>query len=159
MDTMKYVEYMLKNYTEIKTDIELLKFDLECFEGIKHEETIEDLTFSHSNNERVQTSALADRTSKVAMIYKQVTARLNKESINEIKRKISLNEFEISRLEYCVRKLKIPIGNIIEDLYFNKLSMDKICIKASVSERTVNRYRKKGLEELADMYEKRRLAI
>ena len=82
--SVEYVEYLLKNYNEILKDIDQLKFEYEAFKDIASDEVIESLSFSSSNDERVTTSNVSDKTCKIALIYNEVAKRMNKESREEI---------------------------------------------------------------------------
>lgn len=157
METREYVEYLLKNYNEILKDIDQLKFEYEAFKDIESDEVIESLSFSSSNNEKVTTSNISDKTCKIALIYNEVTKRMNKESRQEIYKMMKATEFEIARLNYCIDRLEPQVKEVIKDIFIGKLQWKDICSKISISEKTLNKYRKKGIEDIISMFDLKRL--
>lgn len=157
METREYVEYLLKNYREILKDIDQLKFEYEAFKDIESDEVIESLSFSSSNNERVTTSNISDKTCKIALVYNEVTKRMNKESRQEIYKMMKATEFEITRLNYCIDRLEPQVKEVIKDIFIGELQWKDICSKISISEKTLNKYRKKGIEDIISMFHLKRL--
>lgn len=152
METKEYVEYLLENYNEILKDIEQLKFELETFEELVPEEMIDVMNFSTGNEERVAAYRISDKTCKIALIYTEVAKRMNSEAKEEIRKMIKATEFEIKRLNYCIDRLQPKIKEVIKGAYLNKKSWEDIRNELFISDNTLNRYRKKGIEELVIMY-------
>lgn len=159
METREYVEYLLKNYNEILKDIEQLKFEYNAFKDIEANEVIESLNYSSAGEERIQTSSISDKTCKIALIYNEAAKRMNKESREEIYKMIKAIELEIARLDYCIDRLEPQIKEVIKEVFIQKYSWSDVCRKNSISEKTLNKYRKKGIEEIVSMFDLRRLAI
>jgi DNA-directed RNA polymerase specialized sigma24 family protein len=157
VETREYVEYLLKNYNEILKDIEQLKFEYEAFKDIASDEVIESLSFSSSNDERVTTSNISDKTCKISLIYKEVAKRMNKESRDEIYKMMKATEFEITRLNYCIDRLETKIKEVIKDIFIEKLSWSEACEKCSISEKTLNKYKNKGIDKITSMFDLGRL--
>lgn len=152
METKKYIEYLLENYNEILKDIEQLKFELETFEDLVPEEMIDAMNFSSGDEERVASYTVSDKTCKIALIYTEVTKRMNNEAKEEIKKMIIASEYEIRKLDYCIDRLDEKVKETIKGVYVNKGSWADVCKKLYISENTLNRYRKKGIEGLVTMY-------
>lgn len=159
MNTREYVEYLLKNYNEIRADIEVLKVDIEQINNLEISEIIESLSLSPNMNERVQTSNSSDKTSKVALVYSQVMKRLTDQSRKEIQKQIVLLELELARLEICIKRLNPTIADVLRSVFFEKCSWERIRSKLNISEKTLNRYKRKGIDEICQMFENKRLAI
>lgn len=157
LDTREYVEYLLKNYNEIIKDIEQLEFEYKTFIDINPDDVIEALKFSAPKGERIQTSGISDKTCKIALIYKEESKRMNRESREEIIKMMKASEIEIKRLDYCIERLEPQIKDVIKGIFLNKASWSEICSKYSISEKTLNKYRKKGIEEIISMFDLRRL--
>lgn len=157
METKEYVEYLLKNYNDILKDIEQLKFEYTTFKDIGLDEVIESLNFSSTSGERIQTSSISDKTCKIALIYNETAKRMNKESRKEIYKMIKATEFEMTRLNYCIDRLEPAVKEVIKGIFIEKSSWNQICQKNSISEKTLNKYRKKGTEEIASMFDLGRL--
>lgn len=159
METREYVEYLLKNYNEILKDIEQLRFEYETYKNIEADEVIESLNFSSSGEERIQTSSISDKTCKIALIYREVTKRLNKESRQEIYRMIKAIEIEMTRLNYCIERLEPQVKEVVKGIFIEKLQWKDICGRNSISEKTLNKYKKKGIDEVVNMFDLKRLVV
>lgn len=157
MDTREYVEYLLKNYNEIIKDIKQLEFEYKTFIDINPDDVIESLNFSTPSEERIQTSNISDKTCKIALIYKEASKRMNRESREEIIKMMKATELEIKRLDYCIERLEIQVKEVVKGLFIEKLQWKDICVKYSISEKTLNKYRKKGIDEIIDMFDLKRL--
>lgn len=158
METREYVEYLLKNYNEILKDIEMLKFEYKAFENIDSNEVIEALNFSSANYDRSTARNISDKTCKVALIYNEATKRMNKESRGEIYKIMRSAEIEIARLNYCIERLAPAVKEVVRELFIEKCSWSYICVRNSISEKTLNKYRKKGISEIIEMFDLRRMA-
>ena len=157
METREYVEYLLKNYNEILKDIEQLKFEYKTFIEIEPNQVIESLNFSSNSEGRIQTSNISDKTCKIALIYNEATKRMNKESREEIYKMMKATEIEMERLNYCIERLEPQIKSVLKDVFIEKLQWKGICDKCSISEKTLNKYRKKGIEEIIGMFDLKRM--
>lgn len=157
MNTREYVECLLKNYNEILKDIEQLKFEYEAYKDMESEEVIEAMNFSCGSEERIQTSNISDKTCKIALIYNEATKRMNKESREEIYKMMKATELEMARLNYCIERLEPQVKEVIKDIFIEGLQWKDICSKISISEKTLNKYRKKGIEDIISMFDLKRL--
>ena len=149
MDTREYVECLLKNYNEIQKDIQQLRFEYESFKDIEKDEVIESLNFSSNSEERIQTSNTSDKTCKIALIYNEATKRMNKESKLEIYKMMKATEIEMARLNYCIERLEPQIGEVLKDVFIEKLQWKNICAKRSISSKTLNRYKNKAIDAIS----------
>lgn len=152
MEPREYVEYLLENYNDILKDIEQLKFELETFEELVPEEMIDAMNFVAGNEERIGAYREGDKTCKIALIYSEVTKRMNNEAKEEIRRMIIATEYEIKKVDYCIERLAPKIKEVIKGVYIYKKTWEEVRNEVYVSENTLNRYRRKGIEELAKMY-------
>jgi hypothetical protein len=158
METREYVEYLLKNYTKILKDIEVLKFEYKAFEDIEPIEVIEALNFSSSNYERTTKGNTSDKTCEIALIYNEAAKRMSTESRHEIYKMMKGAEIEMARLNYCIERLEPTARAVVRELFIEKCSWSYVCIKNSISEKTLNKYKKKGINEIIEMFDVRRLA-
>lgn len=157
MDTREYVECLLKNYNQILKDIEQLKFEYETYKNIETVEVIECLNFSSNCEERIQTSNISDKTFKIALIYNEATKRMNKESKEEIYKMMKATEIEMTRLNYCIERLEPQVKEVVKGIFIENLQWKDICRKNLISEKTLNKYRKKGIDEIIEMFDMKRL--
>ena len=155
METREYVEYLLKNYTNILKDIEVLKFEYNTFKDIEPIEVIEALNFSSSNYERSTKGNTSDKTCEIALIYNEAAKRMSKESRDEIYKMLKGAEIEMARLNYCIERLEPTVKAVVRELFIEKCSWSYVCIKNSISEKTLNKYRKKGIDGIIGMFDMR----
>ncbi|WP_446898823.1 DUF1492 domain-containing protein [Clostridium sp. LBM24168] len=159
METREYVEYLLKNYHQIKKEIEQLILLLESPMYDSEEETIEGLTFTAPQGERVNTSAISDKTSKIALVYKEVNAKQRTAGRKDIEKIIKTNQFELMKLENSIECLDKTLQEVIKKIYIDKNKRADICKTLFISANTLNRYRKKGIDEIVEIFKTYRLAI
>jgi DNA-directed RNA polymerase specialized sigma subunit len=159
VETKEYVEYLLKNYHQIKREIDQLVLILESPIYDSEEETIEALTFSTPQGERVSTSTISDKTSKIALIYREVNEKQKTAGRKDVEKIIKVNQFELIKLENSIAALDESLREVINGIYIQKMKRSDICRSLYISENTLNRYRKKGIDEIAMIFRTCRLAI
>ena len=64
---------------------------------------------------------------------------------------------EMARLNYCIERLEPTAKAVVRELFIEKCSWSYVCIKNSISEKTLNKYKKKGINEIIEMFDVRRL--
>ena len=151
-------ETMFKEYWNMKRELSVLEIQLMQFEGVKGDELIETLCFSHPVDDvRVQTSGTSDKTAKIALNYKEISKKLNSDWFDYlIDRKTKVVE-EISFFEYSIRFLKGNLETFVTDLVLEEMKWEKLMDKYNVSHSMVAKYRQKAIKELDKMYELRDL--
>lgn len=75
------------------------------------------------------------------------------------KETINVNQFELIKLENSIASLDKNLQEVINGIYIEKKKRADVCKSLFVSENNLNRYRKKGLEEIAIIFQTYRLAI
>ena len=78
-------------------------------------------------------------------------------SRDEIYKMIKATEFEITRLNYCIDRLEPKIKDVVKQIFIEKYSWNEACTKCSISEKTLNKYKNKGIDEITEMFELGRL--
>lgn len=147
MDTK--VEHLLKNYHEIKRSLDRLNFEIETFRGLGYAEVITALTFTNPDGERVTTSGVSDKTSRIALAYKESTDKLNCEEVKALVVRYNEQKREMDVLEYCITLLEPKLSEVITDMFINKMTWDGMCAKYHISQSTLARYRKSGVAQIA----------
>jgi hypothetical protein len=154
LNTKDYLEYLLKNYLKLKKDLEFLKYKRSCFEGITEEESIDVLTFSQPDGERVSTSNISYKTAKVALIYKKHMLTINRQGLQSIEYDIATLEYELNWLEYAIQRLDKAYLEVIKDLFMTGLTWDDICFKHRICRQTLGKYRRRALKEMIELFDK-----
>lgn len=159
MDIREHVEYLLKNYHEIKRNVEILYFEIERFAGIDYDDVIESMNYSKPEGERVSTSNISDKTAKIALAFREITDNRNKDTLRDMVKRYYEVKDEIDLIEYCVANLEKRLSEIMRDMFFNRYSWTKLCNKYYVSVAMIGKYRKKAISEIIKMYEIRQSVI
>ena len=142
----------MRNYKEVVATINMLKFELQHFQGVTDEEAIEALTFKNENVERIQTSGTSEKTARVGLIYKEYAKRINSESKTEVINTIVPLESEIKMLETAVEGLSYQECNVIKELYFTNKSLSQVAGELAMSERSVRYIRDAAIKRLNAIY-------
>ena len=159
MDTKEYVEHLLKDYHEIKRSLDRLNFEIETFRGLGYAEVITALTFTNPEGELVQTSGVSDKTSRIALIYRESTDKLNFDHVKALVMKYNTQKREMDMLDYCITLLEPRMSGIITDMFITGLSWKELRSKHCVSHTMIGNYRKKGILELERLYDVGKLVI
>jgi len=150
---MTNVEALLTNYKELKCTLDLLAFRINYFSGLSWDHIIEELTFTSPQGERVTTSGVSDKTSRIALAYQNTSYDQNKEILQELVRRHRILKGELDLLEYCITLLEEELSDIATDMFINEMDWDGVCSKYNLSRTTLHRYRRRVLESIAEMFE------
>lgn len=148
MREKSYVDYLLKNYHDIKREISGMERELQNFVPETEEETIEAMAFGEKNGEPSGGTDMVDKTGHIALLYKKVNTRVNGTAVLQIKKMIAPAKKEIERLERAIEGLEPMQKNIITDIYINKMTWEKICNSRYISQTSVWRLKNRALKEL-----------
>jgi len=159
METQEYVEYLLKNYHELRKDVEQLKFELNYLQELEPEEVIDALNYTSPQGEKVDPGRVSDKTCNIALVYREVTERINRTSKRELEKMITATEYELMKLEYCIDRLEGKISEVIKDIYLQRMSWAEVCKKHYISEKTLNKYRRQAVSKLVEMFELTKLVV
>ncbi len=117
------------------------------------------MNFSCDSGKGVSAFNMSDKTCKVDLIYNEVSKRMNNEAKEEIRKMIIASEYEIRKLQYCFDRLESRIREVIRGVYINKMPWLVISKNLLISENTISKYKRKGIEEITQMYEIGRVAM
>jgi len=148
MDIKMYVTDLLKNYHKLKSEIDLIKSDLQIFKGISYDEMIETLNFARPQFEGIRGSGISDKTCKIALNYKSDTDKSNAEICSGVYER----QTELERLEYYISRLDEKKKAIIQGLYLEDYSWEHICAEMFISRAVLQRQRDNAVNEIANMY-------
>ena len=160
MNTKEYVEYLLKNYYELKQDLKFLKYELEMFEGITGEESIDTLNFKKAEGETLSmTNVPTDKTGKIALGYNEYMDRMNMLGRKEMEFKIQSLGYELEYLTHCISRLEPKPRKVMELIYFEKVTWDNISCECDISIRYVGKIKKQAIDKVCSFYAKERPGI
>ena len=152
MNTKERVEHLLKNYHDIKRSLDRLNFEIETFRGLGYSEAITALTFTNPDGERVQSSGVSDKTSRIALAYRESTDKLNCDDVLALILKYDTQKREMDVLEYCITLLEPRLSEVTTDMFINRMTWDGMCDKYHVSRPMLSKYRKTGISLIANMF-------
>lgn len=152
METKSYVEYLLKNYHQIKREIDMLTPLVKAPREESLEETIEGMVFKTFQEEKVQSSKVSDKTANLALNYRHENERINLKMQQDLEKILRGNELELLKLERAIATLNSVQRKVIEGIYLKRQPRRLLCSQLFISENTLNRYRKKGVEQLVKVF-------
>ena len=150
MDTKEHVERLLKDYHQIKRNLENLKLEMECFS------VIEALNFAAPAGERVQNNSVTDKSSRIALIYRDVAEDQNDDILRGLVEQFYTQKIELDMLEHRINLLEPKLSGVIRGMFIEGLSWPVLGKKYSVSYATIGRYRNRGIAELCRLYDARK---
>ena len=145
----KRVESMLKNYPAMTKKLKVLEFEMEFITKSLHPNIIENLVFSHTGEERVSGSFRSDKTANIAIEH--VDSQRD-ERYYALKNRIDNIRQELRRLEHYLSLLPKEEAEAIRWFYFEGLSWDAIAEQTLVTQKTMQRRRKRGVDTLIHYY-------
>lgn len=176
LEIREQVEYLLKNYNQIKREIEMMTPLIEngslgeskrLCEGdnlskdrvnkanaereLMETDIIEALAFERRFGEKVQTSTIDDRTSSIALLYKDISEK-EKQKALKLQEIIEGNKRELMKLETVLEVLGVKEIKVIKGIYLEEKKRRALARELFISENTLNRIRKKSIEELVRIY-------
>ena len=151
MESKEYVEYLLKNYHQIKREIEVSKALLKITIYESEDEVIEEMNFEAFKGEKVKHSNIADKTANIAMRYKDKKEKQEANRVKELKKEIRKKKVELLKIETSVGVLETPMQRVIKGLYFEGKSRAQLCRELYISEGTLGRWRKKGVGKIVGL--------
>lgn len=149
------IERLIRDYPKNKMELKCLENQIRNFRGISEEEMIDSMYFTQPEGERVQTSGVSDKTSRIALSYRERLESVNRDWYEHLEKQyVSLAE-EVGFFESAVNALQGKMGEVMRDMIFSQASWDELAGKHYVSRRTIGRYRQKAIDDLVVLYEKR----
>lgn len=117
------------------------------------DETIEGMVFKTCQEEKVQSSNISDKTASIALGYREENEKINLKQQRDLERIIKGNEMELLKVEKAIETLSSNERKVIEGIYLKTQSRRLLCSQLFISENTLNRYRKKGVEQLVKVFQ------
>lgn len=150
---MDKVEYLIKNYDEVKLKLALVRNKLLNFKGFSEESVIESMVFERSQEERVQSSNTTNRSENLALTYHERLEQENREYLQSLKECYDFLNSELTFFEETVALLSGDLKEFAQDLIFNNLSWDDLERKYEISRSTISYRKQKVVHHLRKCYE------
>jgi hypothetical protein len=148
-DIKEQVEKILKNYPEMKQQLQVLKYELEALQPTLDPRTIENNVFAYYGGERVSNSKPSDKTADLVINHVDNQRNAKYHTLHNVIYTIGT---EIRRLEYYISLLPKEEAEIIRWFYFEGLTWTTITNKAFKSQSTAQRCKNNGFNTLVRFY-------
>lgn len=150
-----YVEKVISDYPQMVREREHLKKQIENFEFLSADELISAMSFSHPDGERVQSSALSDKTARIALGYRDKLDRINEELIVPMQKRYYALDAEISFLESAISHLPDDLFHIMQGLVIEGRTWDEVSEEMFISITKLQKLRKAAIDHLTRTYQRR----
>ena len=149
-------EEMFDNYRKIKSEREMLSYQISHFVGLSKDDVIEAMTFARpESDERVQTSNISDKTAKIAMNYQKIQSRENDDYHKFMIKRCQKIDDEIRFFEYAISLLGEPRSNIVFEMLNGEQTWSQISYSNHVSKSMLKKYRKTAIAEVEKQFQLR----
>ena len=145
-----YILTLLENYAKTTKEIELLRYELQHCNIVSPKEMIETLALSRRENN--PDSRYPHDVAGIAMCFREVTDRLNKDASNEVAAQYVALVRERERLQYYISLLEHRESTALKEHYFFQKSWTEIAKNLGVTRRTVYKIRAEAIDNLASFY-------
>lgn len=153
MDMKKQVMGLLERYPDTMRKIAVLRYELEHPATISPDEMIDALSFASGEGEGRSSGHVSNKTLYIAMNYQTEAARLSREAMDEITRRLIPLEREIGRLEHPLNLLPERERLVIRRHYLEGSSWDEIAKECNMTRRTAQTALWAAVAHLAELYE------
>lgn len=149
-DMKQYVLSLLENYPQMIRKIELMRYELRFTKTVTPQEMIEVMTYAKKGTQGA--AEMPRDVPGIALSYRDVTERLNREMISEALEMYMSLLREQDRLLHYVNLLSAREREIITAYYFDQRSWSEISKSLGISPRTAYAIRSQAIDELVTMY-------
>lgn len=133
-----YILTLLENYAKTTNEIELLRYELQHCNIVSPEEMIETLALSRRENN--PDSRYPHDVAGIAMCFREVTDRLNKDASNEVAAQYVALVRERERLQYYISLLEHRESTALKEHYFFQKSWTEIAKNLALPEELSIKY-------------------
>ncbi len=146
------IEKLIKEYPAMVRERDCIRYQIQHFRGVTDQDIIDSMNFGAPEGDRVQTSNISDKTASIALVYHERVDRFNQDWMVHLFTKLATLEDELNFLQAAIRSLTGDLADFMEDLVINGMTWDSLEGKYHISRRTVSNYRKRGIQQLEDLY-------
>lgn len=147
-----YVLNLLKNYNSMKRELESLQFERLRLEQMQVEETIEAMTFSSSQEERVDSGKVSDKTPTIALNYAQQHRQTKEQLLAEVDARLRWLGNTLQRLDFYIDQLEAHQASVLRAYYFEGYTWRELQDLRGVTDKTLMKYRDDAVKSLGAKY-------
>lgn len=146
------IEALLKKYPQMIQERDCLTHQIAHFKGLSAEEVIQSMYTPCQSGERVQSSALSDKTAQIALTYREKRDRINREWYAHLEKELQSLDEEILFLESALKSLPAKCAPVMWDMVIEGLTWDALAEKHHTCRSNIGKLRKKAVSQLEVLY-------
>lgn len=148
------IETILREYPQMKMELQCLEHQIKSFKGISETEMIESMNFSSPEGERVQTSNISNKPASIALNYHARMEEINREWYEYLEKRYVMLSEEVRFFEAALTALSGYLPDFMTDMVVNGCTWDYLCEHYHISRTMVAKNRRKAIVELEELYRK-----
>ena len=148
----QYVVRLLESYRSDMQHIAILRYELAHPQQVLPTEMLEALALARGDGSRGNSGFISDKTYYIAMNYQEKAECVNYENVSSIAKELRQLEQKVERLDRCISQLLPAQQSVIRGIYFANMGLKSLAEELHLSERTLQRYKEKAVDELTAMY-------
>lgn len=137
----------------MKREQESLQFERSRLEQMKAEETIEAMTFSSSQEERVDSGMISDKTPTIALNYAMQHQQTKEKLMDEVDTRLRWIGDTLHRLDFYIDRLEAHHTSVLRAYYCEGFSWRELQELRGVTAKTLIRHRNAAIKNLVAQYE------
>ena len=147
-----YIVDCLENWSIRNRKISVLRYELEHSAHVTPEEMIDVMNYSRGNDVNRAKIRTSNNPCYIAPSYREKAKKINDEIMEEISGQLAELELEQGRLDHYISLLNERGQIILKMHYLEGATLISIARKLYLTERTIERSKKRAIDELAEMY-------
>lgn len=153
LEMQQYVMDLLKNYNQMKQEIEALQYELSRVEAFSADEMIEAMTYSTPTDERVDSGRVSNKTSDIALTYAQNLAEQKMQMTQQINIRLHWLCETAERLDFYIDSLEAYQASALREHYFDGFSWRELAQLKNISTTTLMKHRDMAIRRLSEKYD------
>lgn len=149
---MDKVDYIAKNYRDLKLKFSLVKGKLLNYKPISEDSVIQSLVYERNTQEKVVTTPRYDRTEIIALHFRKRQEEENKEYLDCLMDCYDCLKRDIEFFEFVLGQLSDDLKSLAEDMICKGLSWTEIEQHYRITHSTLAYRRQKLLKEIRKCY-------
>lgn len=152
MEPREYVVKLLKNHTRMVREITSLRFELKNFVKVGDDEIIEEMALSHPMGDGIRSGRVSDKTTDVALRYREVAEQVNEEAYKAVVHRLSALETATERLDFYLGQLDKTQVEVIRGYYFERRTWREMQEGTELAVKTLRKMRDTAVASLTEQY-------
>jgi len=152
MEIRNFVIDLLENYHRREREIAVLRYEMDHPPRVTHDEVIEAMSFSRSDDSGHVQGHISDKTMYIALNYREKANQANAEIMERVAVRLLELEQEKNKLDYYISLLDKRQTEVIRLFYIDKKPKDEIVKQLGLSSRTIHDVKNAAIDSLTELY-------